>query len=131
MAADVPVRVIDAFVNGLDARGLGFGRAVPAVMDRLPYDPRDLMKLYLIGYLNEVRSSLRLERECSRNLEVMSLLRRWRPTSKRLRTFAVTILFTARLVALDGSKLRGGGKRQAHYWPARDSAGGCPFNWRE
>jgi hypothetical protein len=43
--ADAPVRVIDAFVNGLDAKGLGFGRAVPAVMGRPPYDPRDLVTL--------------------------------------------------------------------------------------
>jgi transposase len=125
VAADAPVRVIDAFVNGLDARGLGFGRAVPAVMGRPPYDPRDLVKLYLCGYLNEVRSSRRLERECSRNLEVMWLLRRLAPDFKTIADFrrdngAAIVgacrafvlfcrdqgLFTARLVALDGSKFR-------------------------
>ncbi|WP_164632846.1 transposase [Rhodopseudomonas sp. WA056] len=61
VAADAPVRVIDAFVDGLDVKGLGFGRSVPATMDRPSYDPRDLLKLYLHGYLNEVRSSRRLE----------------------------------------------------------------------
>jgi transposase len=125
VAADAPVRVIDAFVNGLDARGLGFGRAVPAAMGRPPYDPRDLVKLYLYGYLNEVRSSRRLERECSRNLEVMWLLRRLAPDFKTIADFrrdngAAIVgacrafvmfcrdqgLFTARLVALDGSKFR-------------------------
>jgi transposase-like protein DUF772 len=78
-AADAPVRVIDAFVDGLDVRGLRFGRSVPAATGRPPYDPRDLLKLYLYGYLNEVRSSRRLERECSRNIEVMWLLRRLAP----------------------------------------------------
>ncbi len=51
VAADAPVRVIDAFVAGLDVRGLRFGRSVPAAMGRPPYDPRDLLKLYLYGYL--------------------------------------------------------------------------------
>jgi hypothetical protein len=76
VAADAPVRVIDAFVDGLDVGWLGFGRAVPAATGRPPYDPQDLLKLYVCGYLNEVRSSRRLERECSRNVEVMWLLRR-------------------------------------------------------
>ena len=47
-AADAPVRVIDAFVDGLDVRGLRFGRSVPAATGRPPYDPRDLLKLYLL-----------------------------------------------------------------------------------
>jgi hypothetical protein len=79
VAADAAVRVIDAFVDGLDVRGLRFGRSVPAAMGRPPYDPRDLLKLYLYGYLNEVRSSRRLERECFLNVEVMWLLRRLAP----------------------------------------------------
>lgn len=125
VVADAPVRVIDAFVDGLDVTGLGFGRSVPAVTGRPPYDPRDLLKLYLYGYLNEVRSSRRLERECSRNIEVMWLLRRLAPDFKTIADFrrdnsAAIVgagrafvlfcrdqgLFTARLVALDGSKFR-------------------------
>ena len=125
MAADAPVRVIDAFVDGLDVNGLGFGRSVPAATGRPPYDPRDLLKLYVYGYLNEVRSSRRLERECSRNVEVMWLLRRLAPDFKTIadsrrdngtaivgtcRAFVLFCrdqsLFTARLVALDGSKFR-------------------------
>ena len=51
VAADAPVRVIDVFGDGLDMIGLGFGRSVPAVTGRPPYDPRDLLKLYLYGYL--------------------------------------------------------------------------------
>ena len=87
VAADAPIRVIDAFVDGLDVRGLGFGRSVPAATGRPPYDPRDLLKLYLYGYLNEVRSSRRLERECSRNVEVMWLLRRLAPDFKTIADF--------------------------------------------
>jgi transposase len=49
VAADTQVRVIDAFVDGLDVRGLGFGRSMPAMTGRPPYDPRDLLKLYLYG----------------------------------------------------------------------------------
>ncbi len=79
VAANAPVLVIDAFVDGLDVKGLGFGRSVAAATGRPPYDPRDLLKLYLYGYLNEVRSPRRLERECCRNVEVMWLLRRLAP----------------------------------------------------
>ncbi|MDI6029158.1 transposase [Corticibacterium sp. UT-5YL-CI-8] len=58
--------MIDAFVNGLDIVGLGFGWAVPASTGRPAYDPRDLLRLYIYSYFNEVRSSCRLERECRR-----------------------------------------------------------------
>jgi len=87
VARDAPVRVIDAFVDGLDVRGLGFGRSEPATTGRPPYDPRDLLKLYLYGYLNEVRSSRRLERECLCNVEVMWLLRRLAPDFKTIADF--------------------------------------------
>ena len=60
-------RVIEAFVDRLNLGELGFGKATPAVTGRPPYDPADLLKLYLYGYLNQLRSSRRLERECSRN----------------------------------------------------------------
>ena len=87
MAADAPVRVIDAFVDGLDVNGLGFGRSVPAATGRPPYDPRDLLKLYIWGYFNEVRSSRCLERECRRNVEAMWLLRRLCPDFKAIADF--------------------------------------------
>jgi transposase len=67
-------RVIDAFVKRLDFQGLGFERFVPAETGRPGYDPRDLLKLYLYGYLQQVRSSRRLEAECKRNVEVMWLM---------------------------------------------------------
>ena len=58
-----PVRVIDAFVDSLDMEALGFQKAKPAQTGRPAYDPRDLLKLYLYGYLNRIRSSRMLMRE--------------------------------------------------------------------
>src|SRR2546425_12094450 len=81
---DHAVRVIDAFVAGLDLAGLGFAKAEPAATGRPPYDPGDLLRLYLYGYLNQVRSSRRLERECGRNVEVMWLLSRFRSEERRV-----------------------------------------------
>jgi transposase len=72
--ADHVCRVIEAFVDKLDMAELGFVRAEPAETGRPGYDPRDLLKLYLYGYLQQIRSSRRLEAECQRNVEVMWLL---------------------------------------------------------
>ena len=68
---DNPVRFIDAFVDSLDLAGAGFERAEPKETGRPGYDPSDLLKLYIYGYLNRVRSSRRLEAETHRNLEVI------------------------------------------------------------
>ena len=87
VAADDPVRVIDAFVDTLDLRGLGFAKAQPKQTGRKPYNPADLLKLYVYGYLNRVSSSRRLERECARNIELMWLLRRLRPDFKTIADF--------------------------------------------
>lgn len=62
VGADAAVGVIDAFVGGLDLIALGFDRAVPASTGRPGYDPRDLLKLYVWGYFNEVRSGLSMRR---------------------------------------------------------------------
>ena len=80
-------RVIDAFVESLDLAELGFGKACPAGTGRPPYDPADLLKLYLYGYLHQVRSSRRLERECQRNVELMWLLNRLAPDHKTIAEF--------------------------------------------
>jgi transposase len=77
--ADHMCRVVDAFVGQLDMEKLGFERAQPAETGRPGYDPRSLLKLYLYGYLNQIRSSRRLETECRRNVEVMWLLERLYP----------------------------------------------------
>ena len=59
---DNPVRVIDAFVEGLDLEALGFRHAVLNETGRPPYHPGVLLKLYVYGYLNRIRSSRTLER---------------------------------------------------------------------
>jgi len=66
---DNPVRVTDAFVNGLETHGLGFSGAAPNDTGRPSYDPKDMLKLYV--YMYRVRSSRRLETETKRNLEVI------------------------------------------------------------
>ena len=84
---DNPVRFIDAFVDSLDLAGAGFERAEPKETGRPGYDPSDLLKLSIYGYLNRVRSSRRLEAETHRNLEVIWLLRRLRPNFKTIADF--------------------------------------------
>lgn len=118
-------RVIEAFVGRLDMAKLGFVRAEPADTGRPGYDPRDLLKLYLYGYLQQVRSSRRLEAECQRNVEAMWLLGRLQPDYKSIAEFrrmhsqAITKagaelvrlarsagLVKGETVAVDGSKFR-------------------------
>lgn len=118
-------RVIEAFVSQLKMAELGFVRSEPAERGRPGYDPRDLLKLYVYGYLQQVRSSRRLEAECRRNVEVMWLLGRLQPDYKSIAEFrrmhapAVTEagaelvrlarsvgLVRGEMVAVDGSKFR-------------------------
>lgn len=73
VVADNPVRVIEAFVEQLDIAQLGF-KDQPAVEGRPGYDPRDMLKLYIYGYQNKIRSSRRLQIEAGRNLELIWLL---------------------------------------------------------
>lgn len=123
--ADHVCRVIEAFVERLNMGELNFVRAEPAETGRPGYDPRDLLKLYLYGYLHQVRSSRRLEAECQRNVEVMWLLGRLQPDYKsiaefrRMHSAALTEagaelvrfarevgLVKGETVAVDGSKFR-------------------------
>jgi transposase len=125
VSGENPVRFIDAFVEQLDMKGLGFARAVPAGEGRPGYDPRVLLKLYIYGYLNRVRSSRRQERETHRNVELMWLLGRLSPDHKTIadfrkehakglravfREFTLVCrrldLFGRELVGVDGSKFR-------------------------
>ena len=87
VGADNPVRFIDAFVDGLDLAAAGFGRSVPKATGRPGYAPADLLKLYIYGYLNRVRSSRRLEAETHRNIEVIWLLRHLKPDFKTIADF--------------------------------------------
>lgn len=125
VAADSPVRFIDAFVDDLDLGEAGFHRSRPKATGRPGYDPGDMLKLYLYGYLNRVRSSRRLEAEAARNLELIWLLRGLRPDYKTIadfrrdnrsafkavfRAFVVLCrkldLFGRELLAVDGTRLK-------------------------
>ena len=70
---DNPVRAIEAFVELLDLKELGFAGAAPKATGRPAYHPAVLLKLYIYGYLNRIQSSRRLEREAQRNLELIWL----------------------------------------------------------
>jgi transposase len=124
IAADSEVRVIDAFVETLDLAAMGFSKVAAEATGRPPYDPGDLLKLYVYGYMNQVRSSRRLEREAGRNVEVFWLIGRLQPAFKTIADFRKDHvqaiigacrafirfcreqkLFGAALLALDGSKV--------------------------
>ncbi len=138
VGGDNPVRFLDAFVGQLDLSALGFERAVPAETGRPGYDPGDLLRLYLYGYLHRIRSSRRLEQETHRNVELMWLLRQLTPDFKTIadfrrdhpealkgvgREFILLCrrldLFGGELLAIDGSKFRAVNARDKSYTPAR------------
>ena len=58
--AENPVRVVEAFVDGLELGELGFEGVDPAATGRPAYHPAVLLKLYIYGYLNRIQSSRRL-----------------------------------------------------------------------
>src|SRR6266513_3505247 len=135
---DNPVRFIDAFVGSLDLSQLGFHRAQPAETGRPAYNPGDLLRLYLYGYLNRVRSSRMLERETKVNVEVMWLLGKLSPDFKTIADFRrdnlkaikqvcreFTLLcqklklFGGELVAIDGSKFKAVNNRRRNFSEAR------------
>jgi len=120
-----PVQFIDAFVDNLDLEGLGFKHTKLKSTGRPPYNPADLLKLYIYGYLNRIRSSRCLEKECKRNIELMWLLKKLAPDFKTIadfrkdnkqaikrvcREFILLCkkldLFSGELVAIDGSKFK-------------------------
>jgi transposase len=85
---DNPVRAIEAYVCALDLAKLGFRHAERGVgVGQPPYNPADLLKLYLYGYLNQVRSSRRLEQEACRNLELVWLLKGLTPAYRTIANF--------------------------------------------
>ena len=81
------VRVIDFFIDELDIKALGFTKSEPQLKGRKPYNPKDLLKLYIYGYLNQISSSRKLERETKRNLEVKWLLGNLTPDFKTIADF--------------------------------------------
>lgn len=120
---DNPVRFIDAYVDSLDLAKLGFTHATTKDTGREPYNPGDLLKLYIYGYLNKTRSSRQLETATYRNIELFWLLRKLHPDFKTIADFRkdntkaikqvcreFTLLckkldlFGGELIAIDGSK---------------------------
>lgn len=122
--ADNEVRIIDLFVESIDLAQFSF-HVKSSLEGRPPYHPKDLLKLYVYGYLNSIRSSRALERECKRNIEVMWLLQQLVPDHNTISNFrrdnekairkvfryTVSIakqfdLIGGRLIAGDSTKLR-------------------------
>ena len=87
VSPDNPVRLIDAFVDKLDLEKLGFKATVLKEEGRPPYEPGMLLKLYLYGYLNKIRSSRKLERECGRNIELQWLMQNLQPNYHTIADF--------------------------------------------
>jgi len=133
-----PVRVVEAFVEGLDLGTLGFIGVDPKATGRPSYHPSVLLKLYIYGYLNRVQSSRRLEREASRNVEVMWLTGRLVPDHKTIADFRkdngpairkvcarfVTLcrqlgLLAKASVAIDGSKFKAVNNRDRNFTAAK------------
>ena len=81
------VRVIEAYINSLDLEALGFKRSRTKETGRPPYDPKDILKLYIYGYMNRIRSSRCLEKESKVTLEVIWLMRRLSPDHKTIANF--------------------------------------------
>jgi len=125
VGADNPVRFIDAFVDGLDLKAAGFERVEAKATGRPGYAPGDLLKLYIYGYLNRIRSSRRLEAEAHRNIEVIWLLGGLKPDFKTIADFRsdnlaafkavfrqFTLLcrrldlFGRELIAVDGTRIK-------------------------
>src|SRR5271154_2761158 len=87
VADDDPVRVVDVFVDELDLRALGFEGVVPEATGRPAYHPATMLKIYVYGYVNQIASSRRLEREAQRNVEMMWLTGRLAPDFKTIADF--------------------------------------------
>ena len=87
VSADNPVRLIDCFVDKLDLLKLGFAKTVHSSEGRPPFAPQVLLKLYLYGCLNKIRSSRKLEKECSRNIELQWLLQNLSPNYHTIADF--------------------------------------------
>ncbi len=87
VSADNPVRLMDAFIDKLHLDKLGFANTAPKSEGRRPYAPEVLLKPYLYGYLNKIRSSRKLEKECSRNIELQWLLENLQPNYHTIADF--------------------------------------------
>src|ERR1700682_2523004 len=138
LGEDNPIRAIDVFVDELDLIELGFGGVEPEATGRPAYHPATLLKIYVYGYLNRVKSSRRLERECQRNIELIWLTGRLMPDFKTIADFRkdngeairkvcrAFVLLCRRLdllseasVAIDGSKFKAVNNRDKNFTEAK------------
>jgi len=134
IAKDNSIRVVDAFVDKLILKDLGFDRAEPSDTGRPGYLPATMLKIYIYGYLNRIQSSRRLERESYRNVELIWLTGRLMPSFKTIADFRkdnkkairrVCVefvgvcreleLYSATLVAIDGSKFKAVNSRDKNF----------------
>jgi transposase len=134
IADDNPVRVIDAFVNGLDLKQLGFDRAEPSETGRPGYEPAVMLKIYVYGYMNRLTTTRVLEQETHRNVDLIWLTGRLMPNYKTIGEFRrnnrkavrrvcaefVGIcrdlkLFEQVIVAIDGSKFKAVNSRDKNF----------------
>ena len=137
VATESVARAIDAFVNALDMKALGFDLSI-AHTGRSPFHPSVFLKLYLYGYLNRIRSSRKLEAECKRNLELMWLIGSLTPAFRSIAQFRAdhgdqirnvfkTLvqfskgfgLIECKLIAIDGTKVRAVNSKKNNYNPRK------------
>lgn len=136
ISEDNPVRVISAFVDNLNVKELGFKYSDldKEKAGRPPYNPKDMLKLYMYGYFNAIRSSRKLEKECTRNIELFWLLNNIRPKKTAISDFrkdnincmkgvfkAFSLLCDSlgllgkEMCAIDGSKFRASNAKKKSY----------------
>ena len=134
---DNEVRVIDAFVEGIDLADFDF-KIKTTIEGRPAYHPKDLLKLFVYGCMNRIRSSRQLERECGRNIEVMWLLKELVPDHNTIsnfrrdnadaikQVFRLTVsiatnfdLIGGKLIAGDSTKLRAQNSRKNNFNPKK------------
>ena len=131
---DSAVRFIDAYIDNLDLVKLNFTYSETKETGRKPYNPADLLKLYIYGYLNRIRSSRQLEKATHRNIELIWLMRRLQPDFKTIADFRkdntqsirevcrdFTLLcrkldlFDRELIAIDGSKFKASNSNRRNF----------------
>jgi transposase len=134
---DNEVRIIDLFVESLSIKDYGFRTVFPE-NGRPAYHPADLLRLFIYGYLNKIRSSRDLEKECKRNIEVMWLLKCLKPDHNTIANFrrdnpkAIKKVFRAtvqiakhfdliggKLIAGDSTKLRAQNSKKNNFNQAK------------
>lgn len=136
ISEDNPVRVLDAFVDSLDMKELNFKNAdrQSCLAGRPSYNPKDLLKIYLYGYFNGIRSSRKLAKECERNIEIFWLINELKPDFRTISDFRKDNISSMKnvfkefsilcdslnligkeIIAIDGTKFRANNGRKKNY----------------